>query len=392
MNESAFQRWEALFVVIFRNPCDNDFGFVVCLRGPDLNADEASMIDSMHLTGGILRHFHLCLPAPVLQVQVRQGAGKHFPRFEFSLPPSRVHSRPSASNANRWPAFITKESAGKKTVKILASLEKQNKSLLVFVGSILIGLTGLINYSTGHDFAFSVFYVLPISLITWFTNKWFGLVASIACAIVWVVADLSPAQSSLIHLIPFWNPFIRLAFFIIITFLLSSLKSSLDVARTDYLTSAINSRYYYEIVQMEINRFQRNQRPFTVAYIDIDNFKAVNDQLGHTVGNQVLITFVNSITKVIRKSDFIARLGGDEFAMLFPETDQEASRIIFSKIQTDIKEVMRQKNWSITFSVGVLTCGVAPHTTDELIRMADGLMYLAKSDGKNTVKYSVYAG
>jgi len=114
MNESAFQRWEALFVVIFRNPCDNDFGFVVCLRGPDLNADEASMIDSMHLTGGILRHFHLCLPAPVLQVQVRQGAGKHFPRFEFSLPPSRVHSRPSASNANRWPAFITKESAGKK--------------------------------------------------------------------------------------------------------------------------------------------------------------------------------------------------------------------------------------------------------------------------------------
>ncbi len=229
-------------------------------------------------------------------------------------------------------------------------------------------------------------------MVTWFTNQRFGLVISVASAIVWLVADVSTGQTYSSPFIPLWNSFIRFAFFIIITILLSSLKSSLELAHTDHLTSAINSRYFYEIVQMEINRFQRNQRPFTVAYIDIDNFKAVNDQFGHIIGDQVLITLVNSVSKVIRKSDFIARLGGDEFAVLFPETDQEAARIIFAKIQNSFVEAAQQKNWSITFSVGVLVCKVAPPTTDELIRKADELMYLAKSDGKNTIRYSTYAG
>jgi diguanylate cyclase (GGDEF)-like protein len=277
-------------------------------------------------------------------------------------------------------------------VELLASLDKQSRSLLVFVGVIFIGIIGFIDYLTGNEFGFSIFYVLPIILVTWFTNQRLGFMISFFSAIVWLVAVVTASQSYSISLIPLWNSFIRFAFFIIITFLLSSLKSSLELARTDHLTSAINSRYFYDIVQMEMNRFQRNQHPFTVAYIDLDNFKAMNDRFGHIVGDQVLITLVNSVSKVIRKSDFIARLGGDEFAVLFPETDQEAARIIFSKIQNSFVEAVQQKNWSITFSVGVLTCKVAPQTIDELIRMADELMYLAKSDGKNTVRYSTYTG
>jgi diguanylate cyclase (GGDEF)-like protein len=276
-------------------------------------------------------------------------------------------------------------------MKLLASLEKQSKTFLVFVGFTLVGVIGLVDFQTGNDFGISVFYVLPILLVTWFTNQRFGFVISFTSAIVWLVADIGTSQSYLFSFIPFWNSFIRLAYFIIITFLLSSLKSSLELARTDHLTSAINSRYFYDIVQMEMYRFQRNQRPFTVAYIDLDNFKAMNDRFGHIAGDQVLITLVNSVSKVIRKSDFIARLGGDEFAVLFPETDQEAAQIIFSKIQNSFAEAVQQKNWSITFSVGMLTCKAAPQTTDDLIRMADELMYLAKSDGKNTVKYSTYS-
>jgi diguanylate cyclase (GGDEF)-like protein len=277
-------------------------------------------------------------------------------------------------------------------MKLLASLEKQSKTYLVFVGFILIGIIGLVDFLTGSDFGISVFYVLPILLVTWYTNQRFGFVISFASAIVWLVADIATSQSYPFSFIPFWNSFIRFAYFIIITFLVSSLKSSLELARTDHLTSAINSRYFYEIVQMEMYRFERNQHPFTVAYIDLDNFKVVNDRFGHIVGDQVLITFVNSVSKVIRKSDFIARLGGDEFAVLFPDTDQDAARIIFSKIHNRFVEAVQENNWLITLSVGMLTCKVAPPTTDELIRMADELMYLAKSDGKNMVKYSTYDG
>jgi len=277
-------------------------------------------------------------------------------------------------------------------MKLLASLEKQSKTFLVFVGFILTGIIGFIDYLTGNDFGFSVFYVFPILLVTWFTNQRLGFIVSFASAIVWLIANIAASQPYSFSFITFWNSFIRFAFFIIIVFLLSSLKSSLELAHADHLTSAINSRYFHEMAQMEMYRFERNQHPFTIAYIDLDNFKAVNDRFGHIVGDQVLITLVNSVTKVIRKSDFVARLGGDEFAVLFPETDQEAARIIFSKIQNNFVEAMQQKNWSITFSVGVLTCKVAPQTTGELIRMADELMYLAKSDGKNTVKYSIYDG
>jgi diguanylate cyclase (GGDEF)-like protein len=277
-------------------------------------------------------------------------------------------------------------------MNLLASLEKQSKTFLVFVGFMFIGIIGLIDYLTGNDFGFSVFYVLPILLVTWFTNQRLGFIVSFASAIAWLIADIAASQPYSFSLVSFWNSFIRLAFFIIIALLLSELKKSLELARIDHLTTAINSRYYYELVQMELNRSQRNQHPFTIAYIDLDNFKAVNDQLGHAVGDQVLIALVSSVSKVIRKSDFIARLGGDEFAVLFPETDQEDARIIFSKIQKSFVEAVQQNKWSITFSVGILTCRVAPQTSDELIGMADELMYLAKSDGKNTVKYSTYAG
>ncbi|MBL8080545.1 MAG: GGDEF domain-containing protein [Anaerolineales bacterium] len=277
-------------------------------------------------------------------------------------------------------------------MNIAAWLEKQNKPLLVFLGMILICIIGVADYLSGSEFAFSVFYVLPIAMITWGTNRRWGLVSSLISAFVWLAAESVTGQTYSSPLVPIWNSFIRLAFFAIITVLLSSLKNSMELTRTDQLTTSINARYFYEILQMEIDRFQRSQRPFTIAYIDIDNFKSVNDRFGHPAGDQLLIQFANSIRKNIRKSDFIARLGGDEFALLFPETDQKSARIVFSKIQGILREEMQHKKWPVTFSVGIVTCKTAPKTTDQLIKLADVLMYAAKNDGRNTVKYSEYDG
>ena len=281
-------------------------------------------------------------------------------------------------------------------MKILSSIEKQNKSILVFAGFMLIGIIGYVDYLTGYEFAFSVFYVFPIYLITWLTNQRSGLMASIASAVTWLVADITTGHPYSHPLIPIWNTLIRLSFFVIITFLLASLKNALqrekELSLTDYLTSASNSRHFYEAAQMEIDRFQRYQHPFTVAYIDFDNFKTMNDQFGHTKGDLILQTVVSFIRKKTRKTDMVARLGGDEFALLLPETDQESAQIIFANLHSGLLDEMRKNNWSITFSIGVVTCKVSPHTTDELVKMADELMYSVKSNGKNTVKYSVYEG
>lgn len=273
----------------------------------------------------------------------------------------------------------------------VAILKKQSKPVLIIIGITLIGVIGVVDFMIGYGLSFSVFYVLPISIVTWFTSRQFGLLASFVSAFVWFSADIATGRSYLNTLIPVWNTVIRLVFFVIITLLLSALKRAIqresELARIDYLTGAINSRFFYELAQMEIDRFQRYKHPFTLTYIDLDNFKTVNDQLGHSIGDQVLRKVISSVKKNLRRTDVVARLGGDEFVLLLPETDQESAYVVINKIRGELLEEMRQQNWPITFSIGVLTCRVAPNTIDELIKMADDLMYSVKHDGKNAVKY-----
>ncbi|MCK7512332.1 MAG: GGDEF domain-containing protein [Desulfobacterales bacterium] len=187
--------------------------------------------------------------------------------------------------------------------------------------------------------------------------------ASLVSACAWIVADLLDGHPYSNILIPVWNTLIRFSFFVIITLLLSSFKISMErekeLSRIDYLTGAVNTRLFYELAQAEIDRFHRYEHPFTLAYIDLDNFKSVNDQFGHSTGDQVLRTVVNSARKYLRKTDVLARLGGDEFALLLSETDQESARVAISNIQSKLSEEMRQNNWPVTFSIGVLTCNRA---------------------------------
>jgi diguanylate cyclase (GGDEF)-like protein len=283
-------------------------------------------------------------------------------------------------------------------MNLLAILEKQSKPsyVLVLAGFVLTGLIGVVDFLMGYEMAFSVFYVLPVALVTWLTSRRLGLMTSLAGAFVWLGADVATGHPYSYPLIPIWNTLIRLAFFVIITLLLSALKRTTErereFARIDNLTGAVNPRFFYDLAQMEIDRFQRYEHPFTLAYIDLDNFKTVNDQFGHPKGDQVLRIVASSARKYLRKTDVIARLGGDEFALLLPETNEESARVALSKIQDGLLEEMRLGNWPITFSIGVLTCSAAPHTTEELVRMADELMYSVKHDSKNSIKYSTYAG
>lgn len=284
----------------------------------------------------------------------------------------------------------------KKAMNFLAFLEKQSKIPYALIGFALIVLIGIVDFLTGPEIGFSVFYVLPIALVTWLTSRQLGLIVSLASALVWLWADVAAGQPFSHPFISIWNTLIRLAFFMIITLLLWALKRAMEhereSARIDNLTGAVNSRLFYDLVQMEINRFQRYEHPFTIAYIDLDNFKAVNDQFGHLVGDQVLCIVVSSARKYLRKTDVVARLGGDEFALLLPETNEESARVALSKIQDGLLEEMQLGNWPITFSIGVITCSAAPHTAEDVVRMADELMYSVKRDSKNAIKYTTYAG
>ena len=178
--------------------------------------------------------------------------------------------------------------------------------------------------------------------------------------------------------------------------LLAVLKKALErekvLSRTDRLTGATSVDFFYEVLQAEIYRFQRYQRPFTLAYIDLDNFKIVNDRFGHSVGDMVLRSVVSQARNVLRKTDIVARLGGDEFAILFPETDQKTAQALIPRIQQGLLAEMKKSNWQVTFSIGAITFLATPGTINDLIKMADDLMYTVKNDGKNAIGYSVYSG
>ncbi len=281
-------------------------------------------------------------------------------------------------------------------MNLLTILEKRGKPFWSLVGFTLIVGVGIIDFLTGYELAFSLFYLLPICTLTWFTGRPLGIVACLSSAIVWLLADITAGSSYSHPVVYAWNTIIRLSFFFIVTFLLSALKKSLELERelahTDYLTGALNSRFFFEFLQMEIDRFRRYQRPFSLAYIDLDNFKDVNDRFGHMTGDQVLRTVVTQTKSRLRKTDVVARLGGDEFALLLPETDQESARVAISKIQSGLLQDMQKNLWPITISMGVLTCVALPPTRDELVRTADNLMYAAKRGGKNAIEYLTYSG
>jgi diguanylate cyclase (GGDEF)-like protein len=153
-----------------------------------------------------------------------------------------------------------------------------------------------------------------------------------------------------------------------------------------------NSRRFYERLEEEIARCLRTNRPFTLAYIDLDNFKTINDLHGHSVGDQVLAKVAEILKRNLRRTDVVARLGGDEFVVLLVETDSESAKVAYSNTHEQLLETMQSNSWPVTFSTGVVTFETAPQTTNQAIRIADELMYGVKKTDKRNVLYKIWNG
>jgi diguanylate cyclase (GGDEF)-like protein len=279
-------------------------------------------------------------------------------------------------------------------VKRQTFLKKFRTPIWVSLGIFFIFVVGWIDHATGSEISVSLFYLIPISMITWQAGKWPGFAVSLLAAFIWLMADITNGKTYSHTLIPYWNSVIRLGFFLIVTMLLSMQKHALqtqkDLAHTDFTTGAINARFFLELLQGEINRCKRFCHPFSLVYVDADHFKSVNDNCGHEMGNAALRIIAATFRENLRKTDIVARLGGDEFALLLPETDHSAADIVVAKLNDHLVEAMVQNGWPITFSIGVITFLNAPGSADEAIKMADDLMYKAKNGGKNSIYYAVW--
>ncbi|MBH1961359.1 MAG: GGDEF domain-containing protein [Rhodocyclales bacterium] len=165
------------------------------------------------------------------------------------------------------------------------------------------------------------------------------------------------------------------------------LSATSQLIRHDQLTGVLNRKGLDEALQKEINRQQRQGVPLSLALLDVDNFKSINDTRGHSVGDLALVHLVEVVQKTLRPQDVLARYGGEEFIVLLPGTGVEDAVAAMMRVQRMLtREYFMDKDDKIliTFSCGVVAV-TDLEAADELIRRADSAMYLAKRSGKNRV-------
>lgn len=280
--------------------------------------------------------------------------------------------------------------------RLLSTPEKGSTLFWVIVGIVSIGLLGILDYLTGIEFTFSLFYLAPIILVTWFTDLKVGIFMSLLSALVLSSAEIAAGQRYTHVIIYFLNTLVRALFYTILIYFVVELKKSQRkeqlAARTDFVTKLANRRYFDELLETEVERIRRYPHPITVVYMDMDNFKLVNDLFGHEIGDEVLRSIASELKAELRTTDTIARLGGDEFALLLPSTRQADAQVIIQRVRTHLAEAMRRRDWPVTFSMGAVVCQGPPFSAKSLIDMADELMYEVKNSTKDGILCAAWDG
>ena len=269
------------------------------------------------------------------------------------------------------------------------------RSVITTLALLVCVVVGMVDGMSGPNYSLVPFYLVPVALSAWFVGRRTGYLLACLSALIWLFAEVAGRDYSRLDFAVYWNDFMELLLFLLTALVVSALKGAFDrekaIAHTDHLTGLPNRRHYYEIVTAEMRRNHRYDEPFTVAYLDIDHFKNVNDTMGHAQGDQLLRQVATVIAAAIRETDTVARLGGDEFALLFPETAGDSALSVAAKVRQRLRADVESR-WPVSFSMGLVTYLKSPATIDEVIGRADRLMYQVKDGSKDGLRREVVGG
>ena len=312
----------------------------------------------------------------------------------LALPPTRRHtlfvkcSDGDLSNARAtcWTPYQTATDgvAAAPSIMCRTGLKIRLAAAAGVTGGVL--LVGWVDYATGAEVQVLALYFLPLLLAGWSLGTAGAILAAVASTAVW----LGTTHALGIHFAHsyIWvvNGVTQGLGFLMVAILVASLRKAVKreslLNRTDPLTGVGNRRAFLDLAGLSLALSKRHGGSASLAYLDLDNFKYVNDAFGHDCGDQLLRQCSTLISQQIRSSDTVARLGGDEFAIFLPNTDANSAAVLMERISSAIDTAGDFRSMAVTTSIGVVTEAPAESSLLELLRKADAQMYVVKARKK----------
>ena len=218
---------------------------------------------------------------------------------------------------------------------MLSVLDGYSTFFVIFICyfiAVFIAFTGF--YFNNFEL-FEPLFLIPIVILSWYGRRAKPLLFAVFVVSITLFINAMLVDSFSFSLESIFYIFIRLITYAIAVVLIITFRSAHNaefiMANTDNLTGLSNSRSFYLDLANEILRSIRYKHVFSLSYIDVDNFKRINDSIGHLKGDELIISVAKCLTSNLRKTDIIARLGGGEFAIIFPETSQAEVKSAFAK-------------------------------------------------------------
>lgn len=275
--------------------------------------------------------------------------------------------------------------------------------IVLALGVVALVCTGWLDFATGGDLAFQLVYLLVVCAVAWHTSLAWGVVTATLSGVVWTLAlvpfrtlDQFPMVAA--NAVSRWIVFLASAYLVhrlhVTQAQLSRLNEKLEcaleressLARTDPVTGLFNRRGFTELAARELARVARSGEAIAIAYLDLDNFKALNDRYGHDRGDRCLSDVAQALSQTVRQTDVAARLGGDEFALLLPSTHDKDARVACQRVQMALRSALAPyRSARVSASIGLVIFERAPAGAADLLRQADAAMYAAKRGGKGRV-------
>lgn len=262
---------------------------------------------------------------------------------------------------------------------------------LALLGVVAVGIP---DYLIGFEISLSIFYLGPVGIAAWYGGRKAAALIALLSIFAALAADISAGHHIIRPGITTWIAFLHLGFMLVVAYLLDSLRFHIEgekkLARSDTVTDIFNRRAFMEHLRYCLQWVEREGKPITLAYIDLDNFKRINDEHGHDNGDRVLRLVASTLTASIRRTDVVARLGGDEFALLLAGADRDSAERLIAKVRLSLQQAFDPERSVVTCSIGCVTFQEPLPTADGAIKAADNLMYKVKKQGKNAVAFEVF--